>query len=41
MDIDGSGYYCLGNIICRWYWKGLNDGIISFNNIGLVLLMVF
>uniref|UniRef100_K1R285 Voltage-dependent calcium channel type A subunit alpha-1 n=1 Tax=Magallana gigas TaxID=29159 RepID=K1R285_MAGGI len=37
-DTDGSGYHCSGNTTCRRYWKGPNDGITSFNNIGLALL---
>lgn len=40
-DTDGSGYHCSGNTTCRRYWKGPNDGITSFNNIGLALLTVF
>lgn len=40
-DTDGSGHHCTGNTTCRRYWKGPNDGITSFNNIGLALLTVF
>lgn len=40
-DTDESGHHCTGNTTCRRYWKGPNDGITSFNNIGLALLTVF
>lgn len=37
----GKGFFCLENFICRRYWVGFNDGIINFDNFGLVMLIVF
>ncbi|XP_056011391.1 voltage-dependent P/Q-type calcium channel subunit alpha-1A-like isoform X2 [Ostrea edulis] len=40
-DREGTGHHCTENSTCSRYWVGPNEGITSFNNIGVALLTVF